>query len=37
MKENNGTSIYSPLFTVLIPGRKMVVEKLKYFGSERWI
>jgi hypothetical protein len=31
MKENNGRSIYSPLFTILIPGRKMVVEKLKIF------
>jgi len=37
LKESNGRSTYSPLFTVLKPGRKMVVEKLKYFGNERCI
>jgi hypothetical protein len=37
MKENNVRSTYSPLFTVLKPGRRMVVEELKYFGSERGI
>jgi hypothetical protein len=37
MKEYNVRSTYSLLFTVLKPGRKIVVEKLKYFGGERWI
>jgi hypothetical protein len=35
--KENGRNTYSQLFTVLKPGRNMVVEKLKYFGSERQI